>query len=436
MRHMAKPWGVRIALISLAATFGIAGLSTGAAQAAPITVPFVCTTNAFGVNYDNGIVDYTVTMTSPSTATSGDLVPVTYSFSPAESPLPFALTSATVSATATVTTRAVSGGPTISTATASGSALSGQTIPAFGTLPAPQPVTVPVPTSVALTSTAIAFVPGTFTFVIQTSNELPPNSSITCTPQGTPETGAVTSLTGQPSASQTDRCIAYNSNQSGGPGCDTTQFVTVSVQPGRLVQRAYTNTTPASGVGVIDGSAITTPIAGTGTVNSGPTQVNLGSITSPLAPTLITGRLNDITVSDNRGSSFGWSLTANVTDPDAAGPLPASFNGTGGNTIAATALSISPTCSAATNSTAWDYDAPGQTAIAGFDSALIAPGFFAGSANQQFGSSVTLCNKSTLVNTTTQSTGGVYNVGGTLGLVVPAFQAADRYTAVVTITLA
>ena len=135
---------------------------------------------------------------------------------------------------------------------------------------------------------------------------------------------------------------------------------------------------------------------------------------------------DDITVTDNRGGSFGWSLTASMT----------SFSGSGGNNMAASTFQASPTCTPATAATAWDYNAAGQTAIPGFDPSLVAPGQSAGPASQSFSGAVTLCTKDTTINEGTQSTGGVYTVSSPLTLTVPSFQAADRYTAVMTITLA
>jgi hypothetical protein len=311
------------------------------------------------------------------------------------------------------------------------------TIPALGSPAVSQPVSVLVPTWPSITDTTAYFVPGAFSVVIQSSNELPANSIITCTPQTTSIVGASTALEGQPTAAQSDRCIAYNDNATGGPGCDSTQFISVSVGQGRLVQRAYVNLTPAAGVGVSDGSTITMPIAGTPTVNSSPTQVNLGTLVSPLSPTPVTGTLNDITVSDNRGGAYGWSLTADVVDPDGAGPQLEGFNGLAGSQISESALAITPTCAAAGPSNAWDYSAVGQVVLAGFDGTLVAPGQTAGIPAQSLGGgAISLCTKSTATNATTQTTGGVYNVGGTLQLLVPAFQAADKYTAVLQVTLA
>jgi hypothetical protein len=66
---------------------------------------------------------------------------------------------------------------------------------------------------------------------------------------------------------------------------------------------------------------------------------------------------------------------------------------------------------------------------------LIASGQSAGSV-QNFGTAVNLCTKDPTVNPTTQTTGGVYNVGAPLTLNLPAFQKAGRYVAVLTITLA
>jgi hypothetical protein len=129
-------------------------------------------------------------------------------------------------------------------------------------------------------------------------------------------------------------------------------------------------------------------------------------------------------------------LTAATIDPDAAGPNGDGFNASTGQTISKAALSATPSCAPASAATAWDYNAVGQTAIPSFDPSLNAPGQAAGAAAQSFSGTVTLCTKSTATNATTQTTGGVYNVGSSLSLVVPAFQAAAKYTAVVQITLA
>ena len=220
-----------------------------------------------------------------------------------------------------------------------------------------------------------------------------------------------------------DQCIAYTGDSTGGAGCATKQNVNVSVLQGNLTQRVYVNAAATSGS---SNSAATTPVVGTANTNSDATTVNLGTITTPLAPAVITGTLNDITVSDNRGGTNGWSLTATGSG----------FTGVPSGTIAASALKATPSCAAATNSTAWDYSAVGKTAISGFDDTLNAGGVTAGSAAQAFGSTVNLCTKDTTTNGTTGSTGGVYNVTSSLSLTVPAFQKAARYTALVTITLA
>ena len=220
-----------------------------------------------------------------------------------------------------------------------------------------------------------------------------------------------------------DQCIAYTGNSTGGAGCNTKQNVNVSVLQGNLTQRAYVNAAATSGSST---SSATTPVVGTVNTNSDATTVNLGTITSPFAPTVIAGTLNDITVSDNRGGTNGWSLTAAGT----------SFTGVPSGSIAAAALKATPSCAGATNSTAWDYANAGKVAISGFDATLNAGGVSAGSAAQAFGSAVNLCTKTTAVNAGTGSSGGVYNVTSSLALTVPAFQQAARYTAVITVTLA
>jgi hypothetical protein len=198
----------------------------------------------------------------------------------------------------------------------------------------------------------------------------------------------------------------------------------VSILQGNLTQRTYTNTTPTSGS--TDGSAIASPVAGTSNINPNATTVNLGTVTSPLAPKAIVGNLNDITVSDNRGGTNGWSLSAVLTN----------FTGSTGKSMNKSTLTATPTCSAATAGEAYDYSAAGKTAISGFDASLVAPGATAGASAQSFSATVSLCTKDSQQNTTTDTTGGVYTVRSLVTLTVPAFQAADRYVATMTITLA
>ena len=286
---------------------------------------------------------------------------------------------------------------------------------------------LPTTSSTAVLSASPTVADSATTFVGWSEKTVLCNSSgSSCAPTNT--NVDVTSVLQAGAASATftvnqDQCIAYTGDLTGGAGCTTAQNVSVSVLQGNLTQRVYVNAAATSGS---SNSAATTPVVGTANTNSDATTVNLGTITSPFAPAVIAGTLNDITVSDNRGGTNGWSLTATGT----------SFTGVPSGTIAASALTATPSCAAATSSTAWDYSAVGKTAISGFDASLNAGGITAGSAAQAFGSTVNLCTKDTTANSTTGSTGGVYNVTSSLSLTVPAFQQAARYTAVVTVTLA
>ena len=286
---------------------------------------------------------------------------------------------------------------------------------------------LPTTSSTAVLSASPTVADSATTFVGWSEKTVLCNSSgSSCAPTNT--TVDVTSVLQAGAASTTftvnqDQCIAYTGDLTGGAGCTTAQNVSVSVLQGNLTQRVYVNAAATTGS---SNSSATTPVVGTANTNSDATTVNLGTITTPLAPAVIAGTLNDITVSDNRGGTNGWSLTATGT----------SFTGVPSGTIAASALTATPSCAAATNSTAWDYSNAGKVAITGFDDTLNASGVTAGSAAQAFGSTVNLCTKDTTANSTTGSTGGVYNVTSSLELTVPAFQQAARYTAVVTVTLA
>ena len=217
-----------------------------------------------------------------------------------------------------------------------------------------------------------------------------------------------------------DQCVSWYDNEYP-DSCATTQNINISVVQGQLTQRTYVNASPSTGSIANTDSA---PVVGTSNFNPDPTTINLGSITSPLAPAAIVGTLNDITVSDNRGGSYGWTLSAELED----------FVGNPSGSISKGQLTVTAACQAATSLDAWDYASSTKTAISGFDGSLNAPGAFAYGA-QDFSSVVNLCTKDTQENSISQTTGGVYNVSGALTLTVPAFQAAARYVATMTVTL-
>ena len=424
---------IAAALVGLLAATGLSISSAQQAGAATISVPFVCAFNApsLAASYDLGITTYSVTMTAPEMSDAGSAISVTYDFPSVNASLPFAITGAQVRAEPTIDIRKQSGSALFN-ATGTGATGSSTTISIGGSVSAPMPVTISVPTTTGtgapttfVAGDKLEFVPALFkyTFVAADDANLV-GAQVACTPQTSTAYGARTTIAGVVPASPSSNCIAQTGDTTGGAGCTTDQIVRLSVLQGQLTQRTYTNTTSTSGSA--DGSGTTTPVLGTSNANSNATSVNLGTITSPLAPAPISGTLNDITVSDTRGGSYGWSLTATLTN----------FTSATGKSMAKSTLAATPGCAAATNGTAWDYSASSKTAISGFDSSLVAPGQSAGSSAQSFSGTVSLCTKNTDENLTTGTTGGVYNVTSALTLTVPAFQSADRYTAIMTITLA
>jgi hypothetical protein len=138
--------------------------------------------------------------------------------------------------------------------------------------------------------------------------------------------------------------------------------------------------------------------------NPDPTTIAFGTLPSPLTPTPLPGAMNRLEVVDDRQGSFGWSLTATLDD----------LTGAGGATLDASALSATPSCTASGGS---------------------APGATAGPAGQTFATLVQLCTKDAQVGPG-GTTSGTYTIDTPLVLTVPAFQAADTYTGVLTITLA
>ncbi|CAB4770697.1 unannotated protein [freshwater metagenome] len=106
---------------------------------------------------------------------------------------------------------------------------------------------------------------------------------------------------------------------------------------------------------------------------------------------------------DQRYGASGWSLTATMSN----------FVGASVSMNKST-VSLSPSCAAV--------------------GANSAPGLTAGGSSQSFASTVALCAKDTQTGTS-GNTSGAYNVDASVVLTIPAFQRADVYSAIMTITL-
>lgn len=129
-------------------------------------------------------------------------------------------------------------------------------------------------------------------------------------------------------------------------------------------------------------------------------NISLSGVTIDGTVHTSTGALPVITVTDYRGSTFGWSLVGTLTD----------FTGTPGGTIPKANLSWTPACAGTAGST----------------NAVTAA---AGSAGTVDGA--TLCSAPAAA----AGTGGSFDASAALALTVPAYQPAGSYTATLTITL-
>jgi hypothetical protein len=191
--------------------------------------------------------------------------------------------------------------------------------------------------------------------------------------------------------------------------CNTNQHVYASILAGSLTQAVsasannpYTAASTTFNIQLCD-PAVSAPI----TLANG--KVAPCAVSVPTTDQTYAGQLNPIVVTDTRGATVGWNLTAtaaNLSD--------------GTHTIANSRLSITPAC-------ATDAAAPGS-----------ATGATAGAPNQTFAGSVTLCSKDTTLNAG-GTTGGVWDISTAangVSLAVPAFQAAGNYTTNMLINLA
>ena len=118
-------------------------------------------------------------------------------------------------------------------------------------------------------------------------------------------------------------------------------------------------------------------------------------------------RINLLTVTDARSGSVGWTLTANVSplDPKRVWPMD-------------TAITIAPACEEATAAEGFDYAEKGAVLLKGYEAWMSAPGHLAGPVKRAVGT-VVLCEKDQKQGLASQSTGGIYSVGGIVALDAP-----------------
>jgi hypothetical protein len=134
---------------------------------------------------------------------------------------------------------------------------------------------------------------------------------------------------------------------------------------------------------------------------AGSSSIAFDGVTINGTPQTATAGLPAINVTDYRGSTFGWDLTAEVTD----------FAGVPGGTIPADALTWTPACVAHAGATNLVTATPG-------------------SAGEKVNAG-TLCKGPE----NTAGTGGSFDASAELALAVPGLQRAGTYTATLTITL-
>lgn len=316
----------------------------------------------------------------------------------------------TTPATLTATGGDVSGSAAIPAGTAAG-AYELTLSDASGDLPATAPLTIlAAPTCTATPASGGA---GTATTVVCASFD--PGAAVTL--QGVTSGGTATS----------DPAVAATANSSGGvsqsytvnagttAGIEVTETTPESLSA-EASFAAQSNSCIADQNGATGGTCSTSQ-GTTTTVNPGPleatqsgAQITLSNITINGTPQLVTGALNQLVVSDFRGSTLGWTVNATATG----------FTGSNGGTIPAANLGVQPSCGP---------DAAGLAAsgLSAFPSTVTA------GPQATFASAVTLCSTPSLG--AGNVTGGVFDVGGGLGLEVPPYLLAGVYTDTITISL-
>jgi hypothetical protein len=181
-------------------------------------------------------------------------------------------------------------------------------------------------------------------------------------------------------AASANSCIAQQGGATTG-SCSTTQGTATTVNAGQLEE-----------------------------VQSG-AQITLSNITLNGKPQTVNGNLNQVTVSDFRGSTLGWTLNATAT----------AFKGSTGGTIPAASMTVTPACG---------DDAAGLAAAGAPFPSTVQAGPAAA-----MGTQVTLCTQQGTSTTPPSVTGGVFDVTGGLSVALPAYMLAGNYTDTITFSL-
>jgi len=186
---------------------------------------------------------------------------------------------------------------------------------------------------------------------------------------------------GLPAPPPTDTCTAQTGDTTGGTGCTTGQGTNALLTAGNLTQQArQTGTNPNS------------------------TTIEMGAVTVASTTQVMTAPMNSVTVTDLRGGTYGWTLSASIPNP-----LIDEY----ADTLAAAQVKISGiTCTPNPDS------APSTVGVGG-----------------AFGTTRTLCVVAAGALGANQSGSGIYDVTAQMSLDVPAFQHHGQYTGLLLINL-
>ena len=310
------------------------------------------------------------------------------------------LTSILVLGTSAISLSPSSGGPGTVVSIAGSNFNPSKTVTAYGASTGIPTFTTTTDAAVSLgTAGSTGAISGTFTVNASTTINLVAYQGIPGSPNVTnPAAYAAFTV-------NLDTCTADTGNVNTG-NCNTKQNIYATVLAGTLSQTAAVSAGNPNDTTVVfcKTAAPTTPPGGT---SPGIGDTTACGLTSPTSATAMYATLNPVTVTDARGGTFGWSLTAT---------LPNLSDGT--HSIQNSAVAITPACASV--------------------NAASAPGAVAGAAAQTFSGTVSLCVKDTQISAAplSQTTGGQWTVSAPLTLTVPSFQAAGTYTSTMTINLA
>ncbi len=351
------------------------------AAADPVSVSYSCDTSVNGQTYSGDAQSYTLTVTAPTTAAAGSSIQAYWVLTGSPTNSADATTSLVTTTQPTITTD-LNGSPASAVTTTSNPS-DPTDIETGDPIPMAHALIMPI-TLNGSAGDVYTLLPGSIRINFVSDDGDFAGGYAMCQPSDPPVAATIT---------LTSSDINAPADCSGGSKSVAASSCTSA--------SSFDQTDPSSS------GSLQQQLIGTGT-NPDASSVQLGSVTTSATPQTLTGPLNTVNVTDSRGGTYGWILTAQMVDPMSA-------SGSGA-TIPASAVTLSGVTCAPT---------AGQP-----DSAPAVVG-----TGGTLDSSVTLCSVEAGSTGGDGTSNGDYDVDANVSLTVPAFQSTGEYSGTIILTL-